>query len=67
MLIFSKDVLTDLQYVSCGLGPATKSRVLERAAERGATFCTLREGDGEQVLLTHERTRGLMLSGSSWL
>lgn len=41
--------------------------MLRRAAERGTELCILQEGDGEQVLLTHELMGVLMLSSSSWL
>lgn len=59
--------LADAQYVSHGLGPAAKGWMLERAAERGAVLRILREGGGEQVLLTHEPMSVLMLITSSWL
>lgn len=56
-----------MQYIRCGLGPTANGWVLKRAAEHGAVLRILQEGDGEQVLLTHEPTRVLMLIISSWL
>lgn len=57
-----------MQYISWGLGPTTNSWMPKRAAEHGAAVLRiLQEGDGEQVRLTHEPMRELMLIISSWL
>lgn len=60
-------LLAGMQSMSCGLGPTAGGCMLRRAAECGTELCILQEGDGEQVLLTHELMGVLMLSSSSWL